>query len=127
MSHAEMEQAEALAFVESLLNKTLHVTILDGRLFMGVFKCTDNESNIILGNAFEYRMPSKAAEAAALAQAASTGLPVKANMTSRFVGLIVIPGHQITKMEVEESRIATSTSISAAGISNPPLTIRTGK
>lgn len=128
MSHEEMEQAEALAFIESLLNKTLHVTVLDGRLFTGVFKCTDNESNIILGNAFEYRMPSSAAEASARAEAASTGKSAKANMTSRFVGLIVVPGHQITKMEVEESRLTALTSSSAAGTSSSPaLTIRTSR
>lgn len=127
MSHEEMEKAEALAFVESLLNKTLHVTILDGRLFTGVFKCTDNESNIILGNSFEYRMPSKAAEASARAEAAYTGKPAKANMTSRFVGLIVIPGHQISKMEVEESRLTSLSPHSAGGSSFPALTIRTSK
>lgn len=122
MSHSEMEQAEATTFLESLLGKTLHITIQDGRLFTGIFKCTDNETNVILGNAFEYRMPSKAAEGKAIAEAAATGKPAKANMTSRFVGLIVIPGKQIIKMELEESRIASHATTSA---SIPALTVRT--
>ncbi|EXJ95934.1 hypothetical protein A1O1_01059 [Capronia coronata CBS 617.96] len=99
-----MEQAEATQFLESLLGKTLHVTIPDGRLFTGTFQCTDCDSNVILSNSFEYRMPSKAVEKAAIDEVTSTGQPRKADMTSRFVGLIVIPGKQITKMEVEEKR-----------------------
>jgi len=111
-----MEQAEALSFLESLLGKTLHITVLDGRLFTGIFKCTDNESNIILANSFEYRMPSKYAEQQALAQAKATGKPAKADMTSRFVGLIVVPGTQTVKVALEESRLSTSA---------PALAIRT--
>lgn len=122
MSHTEMEQAETLAFLESLLGKTLHITILDGRLFTGTFKCTDNESNVILGNAFEYRMPSKTAAEKAIAEAVATGKPARADMTSRFVGLIVIPGKQITKMELEESRIPGPATASQAA---PSLTVRT--
>ncbi|KAJ4506382.1 hypothetical protein HRR83_003075 [Exophiala dermatitidis] len=99
-----MEEAEATQFLESLLGKTLHVTVSDGRLFTGRFQCTDSDSNIILSNAFEYRMPSKSTEKAAINEVKATGRPIKADMTSRFVGLIVIPGKQIMKMEVEEKR-----------------------
>ncbi|KIV78137.1 hypothetical protein PV11_09885 [Exophiala sideris] len=99
-----MEEAEATLFLESLLGKTLHVTVPDERLFTGTFRCTDNDSNIILSNAFEYRMPSKSAEKAALEKAKETGNTSRADMTSRFVGLIVIPGGQIAKVEVEDRR-----------------------
>lgn len=122
MSHKEMENGEAISFLESLLGKTLHITVLDGRLFTGVFKCTDNESNVILGNSFEYRMPSKSAEEKALAEVQTTGKPAKANMTSRFVGLVVVPGHQIVKMELEENRIPAPSS---AATFTPALTVRT--
>lgn len=124
MSHEEMERAEAISFLESLLGKTLHITVLDGRLFTGVFKCTDNESNVILSNSFEYRMPSKAAEEKAIEEAAATGKPVKADMTSRFVGLIVVPGHQIVKMELEENRM-TGPSTSSTAANTSTLSIRT--
>ncbi|KAJ9660781.1 hypothetical protein H2198_002320 [Neophaeococcomyces mojaviensis] len=125
MSHTEMEQAEAISFLESLLGKTLHITILDGRLFTGIFKCTDNESNVILANSFEYRMPSKAAEEKAKQEAKVTGRPARADMTSRFVGLIVVPGKQIVKMELEESRMYAATTTASASVSTPALTIRT--
>ncbi|KEF62975.1 uncharacterized protein A1O9_00950 [Exophiala aquamarina CBS 119918] len=99
-----MEEEEAAHFLESLLSKTLHVTIPDGRLFTGTFRCTDRNSNVIMSNAFEYRMPSKAAEQDAIEATRATGKASKADMTSRFVGLIVIPGKQIAKMEVEDRR-----------------------
>lgn len=103
---ATVETAEATLFLESLLGKTLQVTVPDGRLFTGTFRCTDNESNVILSNSFEYRMPSQSAEHRALQQARLSGKTVaKADMTSRFVGLIVIPGDKIVKMEVEERRM----------------------
>lgn len=68
------------------------------------------DSNIILSNAFEYRMPSKAAEEAAIEQAMTSGQTARADMTSRFVGLIVVPGKHITKMEVEERRDGSGVS-----------------
>jgi hypothetical protein len=49
-------------------------------------------------------MPSKAAEEAAVEKLKATGQASRADMTSRFVGLIVVPGHQIVKMEVEDKR-----------------------
>lgn len=50
-------------------------------------------------------MPSKATERAAVEKLKATGQASKADMTSRFVGLIVIPGKQIVKMEVEDTRV----------------------
>lgn len=99
-----MEEAEATQFLESLLGKSLQVTVPDGRLFTGTFRCTDNESNVILSNAFEYRMPTEVAVKAAVDKLQTTGQTSRADMTSRFVGLIVIPGKQISQMEVEERR-----------------------
>lgn len=49
-------------------------------------------------------MPSKAAEKTVIDEVKATGQPGRADMTSRFVGLIVIPGKLITKLEVEEKR-----------------------
>jgi len=94
----DTQEAEATQYLESLLGKMLHITVPDGRLFTGIFRCTDSDSNVILSNAFEYRLPSKAAEQAAKQQSS------RADMTSRFVGLVVVPGKQIEKMEVEEKR-----------------------
>lgn len=53
----------------------------------------------MLAHTYEYRSPSEEQRAQALTQAA--GSSVKLDMTSRYLGLVVVPGHRITKMEVE--------------------------
>ena len=86
------KENDSSAFLPSILNKTVHISIHDGRLFTGSFRCTDNESNIILSNAFEYRDSSEVDDQGATKK------------TSRFLGLIVVPKHQTTKIELEERR-----------------------
>ncbi|KAK3996126.1 hypothetical protein QBC44DRAFT_318199 [Cladorrhinum sp. PSN332] len=97
---------EASDFLETLLNKNLRITTTDSRMFYGSFKCTDPESNIILQHVYEYRPPTQqqiAAAAAAQSASGSTGAGnLKLDMTSRYLGLIVVPGHHIVKIEVEE-------------------------
>lgn len=62
------------------------------------------ECNIILSQSYEYRQPTpdavKAAAAESSSEASSTAT-LKVDMTSRFLGLIVVPGQHITKIEVE--------------------------
>ncbi|KAI1282833.1 hypothetical protein F5Y07DRAFT_394796 [Xylaria sp. FL0933] len=98
-------KAEAEEYLKSLLNKTLRIYVTDGRMFIGTFKCTDTDRNVVISLTYEYRQPSqqKLAEAASAAGATGDGsATVKADMTSRYLGLVVIPGEHIVKMEVEE-------------------------
>lgn len=61
------------------------------------------ESNIILAKTYEYRMPTaKAKEAIEWQQAG--GEARRAKMTSRFLGLVVVPGQHIIKLELEEKK-----------------------
>ncbi|RMZ88336.1 hypothetical protein DV736_g4440, partial [Chaetothyriales sp. CBS 134916] len=85
--------------------KTLHIAVPDGRFFTGTFKCTDCDCNVVLSNAFEYSQPSAKAQALAKERSQLTGDPARANMTSRFLGLIVVPKHQITSIGLEEQRV----------------------
>ncbi|MCJ1435924.1 hypothetical protein MMC27_005300 [Xylographa pallens] len=110
-----MEAEQAKMYLSSLLNRVFHIYTTDNRMFIGEFKCTDNDRNIILSSAHEYRIP-------ALPSAASTIIssnPTPADETSandlpgtsktvtldlsppRYIGLIVVPGPHITKIEVE--------------------------
>ncbi|KAK6065154.1 LSM domain-containing protein [Seiridium cupressi] len=93
-------KAEAEAYLQSLINKTLRVYTTDARLFVGTFKCTDPQSNIVLSLTHEYRQPSqqKLLEVAASMDSDT----VRAEMTSRYLGLVVVPGEHIVKIEVEE-------------------------
>jgi N-alpha-acetyltransferase 38, NatC auxiliary subunit len=47
-------------------------------------------------------MPSEKARTAAMERAAAGEGTSTANMTSRFVGLIVVPGNHLVKLELEE-------------------------
>ncbi|KAI7227221.1 hypothetical protein KC330_g8500 [Hortaea werneckii] len=97
------DHEDAAAFLNTFLNKTLHLHIADGRIFVGQMKCTDNERNIILSMTHEYRQPSEAdiKLAAERHEKAGKSGNVKVDMKKRFVGLVVVPGKYITKMEVE--------------------------
>ncbi|KAL4924135.1 LSM domain-containing protein [Aspergillus undulatus] len=112
-----MDEDQAVRYLGSLIGKTLRVHATDGRVFVGVFKCTDAARNIILANTHEYRYPTTAAvrdaalkveEAAASTSESQTQSLVeetqnlKLNMTSRFIGLVVVPGQHITSIELEE-------------------------
>ncbi|KAI5286711.1 hypothetical protein KEM54_006572 [Ascosphaera aggregata] len=136
-----MDNERAVTYLDSLLGRTLRVHTSDERLFVGEFKCTDRDRNIILGLTHEYRYPTASSVNAAAVAAAATGsgsgsernddadgsetasihesetdssavasalaascqtqTVMKVNMTSRFIGLVVLPGEHIVKVEVE--------------------------
>lgn len=97
------QEAEAVAYLTSLLNRTLHLHTGDGRMFVGQMKCTDNERNIILAMTYEYRQPSQSDIQLAAERHERTGGVgnVKVDMKKRFVGLVVVPGKDIRKIELE--------------------------
>lgn len=72
-------------------------------MFVGQMKCTDNERNIILAMTHEYRQPSKSDIELSAARHEKKGGQgnVKVDMKKRFIGLVVVPGTAITKIEVE--------------------------
>ena len=60
---------------------------------------------MVLANTNEYRQPSERtvkAAAAAVAAANASKDSVELDMISRFLGLVVLPGHHIVKIEVEQ-------------------------
>ncbi|KAL4910893.1 hypothetical protein BDW74DRAFT_3350 [Aspergillus multicolor] len=101
-----MDETKAVQYLESLIGRTLRVHATDTRVFVGLFKCTDAARNIILANTHEYRYPTTAAVQDAASNAASESAQdlqkLKLNMTSRFIGLVVVPGQHITRIELEE-------------------------
>lgn len=54
---------------------------------------------MVLKNTYEYRHPTTTTTAP---QQETTAGTVKVDMTSRFLGLVVVPGRHIVKIEVEE-------------------------
>ena len=51
---APPNKMEGRAFLQSLLNKRLRISIKDGRVIDGHFMCTDNSCNIVLSNCEEF-------------------------------------------------------------------------
>ncbi|EED15187.1 conserved hypothetical protein [Talaromyces stipitatus ATCC 10500] len=102
-----MDNSVHINYLQSLLGRNLRIHTTDTRMFVGIFKCTDMDRNVILANTFEYRLPSQTAvQAAAAAETVSTPDATgkfKMDMTSRFIGLVVVPGQYITKIELEEN------------------------
>jgi small nuclear ribonucleoprotein (snRNP)-like protein len=97
-------QTSATTYLSTFLNRTLHLHTTDGRMFAGQMKCTDPERNIILSMTHEYRQPSTQdiQLAAQRHERAGKSGNVKVDMKKRFVGLVVVPGRYITRIEVEE-------------------------
>lgn len=99
-----MDNQKAQEYLGTLLGKQLRVHTTDSRMFVGEFKCTDNECNVILSMAYEHRL--------SLSNPISTTRPkeglvlpedsLKGATARRFLGLIVVPGQHITKIEVED-------------------------
>jgi small nuclear ribonucleoprotein (snRNP)-like protein len=95
-----MDKCEARDYLAGFLNENLRIMTTDGRMFRGAFKCTDPDQNVVLAQTYEYRQPS--AQQRAEAAGKTAGGTVTLDMTSRYLGLVVVPGQHIVKMEVEK-------------------------
>ncbi|KAF3077723.1 hypothetical protein TWF225_002116 [Orbilia oligospora] len=80
------------ALLHSFITKTLRVTTNDTRMFVGELKCTDRDANLILARTHEYRVPKFKLE----------DMGRKVDLTSRYLGLVVVMGVDISRIEVEE-------------------------
>ncbi|KAF2840495.1 hypothetical protein M501DRAFT_931876 [Patellaria atrata CBS 101060] len=96
-----MDNAEATTYLSQYLGKSLRIHILDGRIFVGQMKCTDGDCNIILSLTYEYRQPSPNAIREAIESSENSSTLI--TLSSRFVGLVVVPGQYIQKIEYEET------------------------
>ncbi|KAK7743603.1 hypothetical protein SLS53_004138 [Cytospora paraplurivora] len=99
---AAMGKAEGQGFLESLLNNKLRIHTTDGRMFWGDFKCTDPDCNIVLAYTYEYRQPSAQQLLKAAEKAGADVKNIKLEMTHRYLGLVVVPGEHIVRIEKEE-------------------------
>ncbi|KAF2203955.1 hypothetical protein GQ43DRAFT_388975 [Delitschia confertaspora ATCC 74209] len=95
-----MDNAEATAYLTQFIGKNLRIHTTDNRIFGGQMKCTDKDLNIILSLTYEYRKPSSAIIQRAIQASGNPSASVPWN--SRYVGLVVVPGEHVTKIEYEE-------------------------
>lgn len=101
-SEDKMDKAEGQGFLESLLNRKLRIHTTDERMFWGDFKCTDPDRNIVLAHTYEYRQPSAQQLSKAAQEAGSDAKSIKMDMTHRYLGLVVVPGEHIVRIEKED-------------------------
>lgn len=110
--------------LSSLLHKPLRILIDDRRTFIGVFMCTDPQANVILSEAEEFQAPPRTPEEVALRQNRDMYYPKSQRLphdgpgwgmwmgnggeegrgdgVGRVMGLVLIPGDKIVKMELLE-------------------------
>ncbi|KAI7908244.1 uncharacterized protein BX663DRAFT_464895 [Cokeromyces recurvatus] len=73
---------ENIRKLKSYLNFKCRIKITDGRTFIGTFVCIDKQKNIILAHTEEFRENEK-----------------------RLVGLVMIPGNHLVKVETEDLEV----------------------
>ncbi|CAF3196758.1 unnamed protein product [Rotaria socialis] len=102
-TNVQVEQARKKLY--DWLNKPMRVSIVDGRVLVGVLLCTDRDQNLILGNCNEYiGSPSEQEE-------------------FRVLGLALIPGQHIKSIYIDEntSSIPNHSNISITKINDHML------
>jgi N-alpha-acetyltransferase 38, NatC auxiliary subunit len=76
---------DARQTIKTWLNKSMRVSITDGRVLVGVLLCTDRDQNLILGSCNEYiGSPSDKEE-------------------FRVLGLALVPGQHIQSIHIDEN------------------------
>ncbi|KAF1968706.1 hypothetical protein BU23DRAFT_583079 [Bimuria novae-zelandiae CBS 107.79] len=99
-----MNNEEATVYLSQFIGQPLRIHTDDGRVFGGQMKCTDKDRNIILALTYEYRAPSSDVIRKAVKESGNPSAPV--NWNSRYVGLVVVPGAHVKKIEFEESTMS---------------------
>lgn len=60
------------------------------------------DRNIVLAQTYEYRHPSPQKRLEAAQMAGDDAVKVTMSMTSRYLGLVVVPGGHVVKIELDE-------------------------
>ncbi|XP_003747243.2 N-alpha-acetyltransferase 38, NatC auxiliary subunit isoform X2 [Galendromus occidentalis] len=100
----DVNLSEAHAKLSTWLNKSLKVTISDGRILIGVFLCVDRDINLIIGNCNEYLSEDE----------------MKQAVDARYLGLAMIPGKHIVQIcEDTNGTVGSRNAAPEWKISNP--------
>ncbi|KAK9461394.1 uncharacterized protein V1516DRAFT_675838 [Lipomyces oligophaga] len=91
-AHSSDKYLEKQIDIQEFLSVLLEVTISDGRQFSGQLVATDRDQNIILVNA-EERLPLELAD--------------PKSDRPRYIGMIVVPGKHILRIDANKSSIET--------------------
>lgn len=81
------EESTGKAALRSWLNKNMRIALSDGRILVGIFLCTDQDANVILGSCTE-----------SLSEAEESQEP-------RILGLAMVPGKHIVSIKVDDDAV----------------------
>jgi len=102
-------QTNAISSLTSLLHQPLRITIIDKRTFIGTFICVDPGCNIILSNAEEFRPEPTTQEEREIRENRDMYWPRSRRgpgegegWGGRQLGMVLVPGKVVVKVEVEE-------------------------
>ena len=91
---------ESKAKLRGWLNKKMRIELSDGRVLVGIFLCTDQDANVILGSCTE-SMPQEEGQ-----QQEDQG-----NSEPRVLGLAMVPGKHIVSIKVDEPALQQAQAI----------------
>ena len=116
-------------YLRGMLNKLMKIKLNDGRILIGVFLCTDRDSNVILGSCSEYVLdqggdpntsPKQAEEESdSIGDEANDELDPIFNIEPRILGLAMVPGKHIVSIHLDEIPSSSSTSFAKAPVNSP--------
>ena len=116
-------------YLRGMLNKLMKIKLSDGRILIGVFLCTDRDSNVILGSCSEYVLdqggdtntnPKQAEEESDSVDGESNDeLDPIFNIEPRILGLAMVPGKHIVSIHLDEIPSSSSTSFAKAPVNSP--------
>lgn len=95
--HTAPPTRTAKQLLKDTLYETYRVTAIDGRTFIGSFICVDKGLNIILSQAEEFLPDERTAEVPDYWPRSDS--PQPGGFGGRQVGMVLIPGKQVDKVE----------------------------
>ena len=102
------EYSEGREYLKQMLNKLMKVKLSDRRILIGVFLCTDKDSNVILGSCAEYVVQQKNNTEndnsdAILETGDETEIDPTLNIEPRILGLAMVPGKHIVSIHLDDT------------------------
>ena len=113
--------AKGKEYLREMLNKLMKIKLSDGRILIGVFLCTDRDSNVILGSCSEYVVDQgnedESRPVDATNKVEDSEFDPTLNIEPRILGLAMVPGKHIVSIHLDE--LPESQNISNVPVNSP--------
>ena len=108
---AQEKNSKGKEYLRGMLNKLMKIKLSDGRILVGVFLCTDRDSNVILGSCSEYVLDQGGKETQTDEENTNENIKNEnndndidptLNIEPRILGLAMVPGKHIVSIHLDE-------------------------